>query len=78
MPQPLWHSLLTGGSDQILDGGLYFPGQDLKFSGGSITENSPTMIVADMIEFAGSSHLGDLSASTATSSVQLVSASMVE
>ncbi len=76
--QPGMTHSLTGGSDQILDGALYFPGQELKFSGGSLTENSPTMIIADTLDFTGSSHLGDLSASSAGSSYQLVSASMVE
>jgi len=47
----------TGGTDANLTGILYFPNQAVKFAGGSESNGSSTMIVADTIEFTGSSEI---------------------
>ncbi len=75
---PAVSSNLTGGSEQRLDGIVYLPTTDLGFSGGSATAESPTMLIADLIDFSGNTFLGDLENSAAASSPLLVSASFVE
>lgn len=45
----------TGGSDMELSGVLYFPSQSIRFSGGSDLNDSRAMIIADTVEFSGSS-----------------------
>ena len=44
----------TGGSNMELSGGLYFPSQTIRFSGGSNPSDSQAMIIADTVEFTGS------------------------
>ena len=75
---PAVTSIHTGGSEQRLDGIVYLPTTDLGFSGGSATAESPTMLIADLIDFSGNTFLGDLDNSAAASSPLLVSASFVE
>ncbi|MEE8272901.1 MAG: hypothetical protein V3R98_14410 [Alphaproteobacteria bacterium] len=68
----------TGGSTQTLDGILYFPTHDLSFSGGSITDNSPTMIIADTIHFTGGSQFGAYDLSTVETNPLLASATIID
>ncbi len=44
----------TGGSNMELSGVLYFPSQAIHFSGGSNLTDSQAMIIADTVEFTGS------------------------
>ena len=44
----------TGDSNMELSGGLYFPSQTIHFSGGSNPTDSQAMIIADTVEFTGS------------------------
>ncbi len=44
----------TGGANMDLSGVLYFPSQAIKFSGGSNLSDSQSMIIADTVEFTGS------------------------
>ena len=44
----------TGGANMELSGVLYFPSQTLSFSGGSNLNDSQVMIIADTVEFTGS------------------------
>ncbi len=48
---------ITGTTDSVLDGALYFPNQDVKFSGGAVAPGVCTMIVADSVEILGTSGL---------------------
>ena len=45
----------TGGANMELSGVLYFPSQTINFSGGSNLNDSQAMIIADTVEFTGSS-----------------------
>jgi hypothetical protein len=48
----------AGGTAQNINGVLYFPGQDVKFAGGSSTGGAAcTQIVADQVTFAGNAQL---------------------
>jgi hypothetical protein len=71
------HSL-TGGASMDLDGVLYFPNQTLKFSGGSATDNSSSILIANIIEFTGQSYLGDFDGSAAAANPGLVRVALVE
>ncbi len=77
-PAPLSVTSMTGGATQILDGIVYLPKTTLNFNGGSAIEESPTMLIADTIDFSGSSFLGDPATSVAGQSALLVTASFVE
>jgi hypothetical protein len=76
-PTNVTHSL-TGEGFMDLDGILYFPVQDVKFAGGSETDISSTMIIADEIDISGNSHLGDFDGSAATANKLLIQSSLVE
>lgn len=76
-PTNISHSL-TGGSSMLLDGILYFPKQTLNFSGGSTTDNSSSILIADMVSFSGNASLGDLDGTPAAANPLLVSAALVE
>jgi hypothetical protein len=47
---------INGGSGLILDGALYFPTQDVSYSGGSSTSNNYTALVANTITFTGNAY----------------------
>ena len=71
------HSL-TGGATMELDGILYFPNNDVTFTGGSSLSLSSSMLVADSITFTGNSFVGDFDNSAAASNQFLVSVSLIE
>ncbi len=52
----LSHSF-TGGSDLYFEGILYFPNQDISFSGGSSAAPSNSIFIAQNVTFAGASYL---------------------
>jgi hypothetical protein len=47
---------INGGSNLVLDGSIYFPNQDISYSGGSTTTNNYTVLVAYRITFVGNSY----------------------
>ncbi len=49
---------LTGGANMQLNGIIYFPTTDLKFSGGAELNESASIIIADEVTFIGEVHLG--------------------
>ncbi len=49
---------LTGGANMQLNGILYFPTTDLKFTGGAELNESASIIIADEVTFTGEVHLG--------------------
>lgn len=51
----------TGGSTMELNGIIYSPNNKLSFTGGSELSESAAMIIADKINFSGTTHLGDFS-----------------
>ena len=55
-PGNVTHSF-TGGSTMQLDGTLYFPNQDVAFSGGSDATQTSSVLVVRTISFTGHSHV---------------------
>ena len=49
---------LTGGADMQLNGIIYFPTVDMKFTGGSTLTESASIIIANKVTFTGEVHLG--------------------
>lgn len=56
--EAITHSL-TGGSTMDLDGILYFPGQEVKFSGGSEADSAELFLVARQVDFTGNAHIAN-------------------
>jgi hypothetical protein len=46
----------NGGSNMLLNGSLYFPTSDIKYSGGSSAKNEYTALIAQHITFVGNSY----------------------
>jgi len=76
-PTNVTHSL-TGGSTMDLEGILYFPKQNLNFSGGTSLDSSASMIIANTVSFTGQSHLGNLEDSAVQTNPSLITAALVE
>ncbi|MCH8035683.1 MAG: pilus assembly protein [Proteobacteria bacterium] len=49
---------LTGGANMQLNGIIYFPTVDMKFTGGSTLTESASIIIANKVTFTGDVHLG--------------------
>jgi Flp pilus assembly protein TadG len=76
-PSNVTHSF-TGGSSMDLEGILYFPNQDISYSGGASINSSPTIIIADTVTFNGNSTAGGFENSSILSNPLLISAAIVE
>lgn len=63
-PSSITHHF-TGGSNMELNGILYFPNDFVSFSGGSAMTDSATMIIADKVNFSGTTNLGDFNMAAA-------------
>lgn len=75
-PSGLSHNI-TGGASMNLDGILYFPSQNLKFAGGSSTDTTNSILIADTVTFTGNTEIG-LSGSAVSANPLLISAKLVE
>jgi hypothetical protein len=76
-PTNITHSI-SGQANTSLEGILYFPNQELNFSGGTATDPVPTIIVADKIKFSGQSNFSDPTAPTAAPNKYLIKVALVE
>jgi hypothetical protein len=76
-PTNITHTF-SGQSDTSLQGILYFPNQQLNFSGGSVTDPVPTIIVADKVNFTGQTNIGDPAAPTVVPSKYMIKVALVE
>ena len=76
-PSNVTHSL-TGGATMDLEGIIYLPNQDLKFAGGSTADPSAAMLIANTVDFTGSTELGDFDGSAVQANNMLISATLVE
>ncbi|MCH9052193.1 MAG: hypothetical protein IIA72_14115 [Proteobacteria bacterium] len=54
---PLIKNSVLGGSETIFTGALYFPNQEIEYSGGSDTVETCMLLVSDKITFTGTSYL---------------------
>ena len=69
---------LNGGANMYMEGIIYFPSQDLQFSGGSGLNASQSMIIADTVTFTGNTEVGNLDASAIQANNFLISATLIE
>ena len=76
-PRNVTHSL-TGGAAMDLEGLIYFPSQDLNFSGGTEFDVSSSMLVARTISFTGQTHVGNFDGTVVEANPLLFTASIVE
>jgi Putative Flp pilus-assembly TadE/G-like len=76
-PTNITHTI-TGQANTSLQGILYFPNQQLNFSGGSSTNPVSSIIVADKIKFTGQTNIGDPSAVTVAPTKYMIKVTLVE
>jgi len=76
-PTNVTHSL-TGGAEMDLQGILYFPVQDVRFSGGSSFDVSSTMLIADEVDISGNTTLGNFDDSVVEANNMLIEAPLAE
>ncbi len=76
-PTNITHTI-TGQANTSLQGILYFPNQQLNFSGGSSTDPVPSIIVADKIKFTGQTNISDPSAATVAPTKYMIKVTLVE
>ena len=67
----------SGGANMHLDGILYFPNQNVSFSGGSSLAATATIIISDTVTFTGNTEVG-LSGSVISANPLLISAKLAE
>jgi Flp pilus assembly protein TadG len=75
-PSGLSHSI-TGGATMNLDGILYFPNQNVKFAGGSTSDATNSILIADTVTFTGNTEIG-LTGSVVAANPLLISAKLAE
>ena len=76
-PTNITHTI-SGQANTSLEGILYFPNQELNFSGGTMTDPVPSIIVADKVKFTGQSHFSDPTATTVAPSQYMIKVALVE
>ena len=67
----------TGGTNMTLNGALYFPNQELVYTGGSAGSNACTQLVAAKVTFQGTSYLENDPADCAAAGVQTIAQTRV-
>ncbi|HLY05640.1 MAG TPA: hypothetical protein VKR31_07825 [Rhizomicrobium sp.] len=60
---------ISGSSNSTITGALYFPTQQVTFSGGSNTPSACTEVIGDKITISGTAYLGDSCAGTGVASI---------
>lgn len=60
---------ISGSSSSVLQGALYYPTQNVTFSGGSSTPSACTEIIGDKITFSGSAYVGNNCSGTGVKSI---------
>jgi hypothetical protein len=50
--------IFTGGSDMILEGAIYFPNQEISWTGGSSADPACLQIIGNTVSFSGTGHIG--------------------
>ena len=76
-PANVSHSF-TGGSTMRLDGVLYFPNQDVKFSGGSSLAQTSSVLVARTIDFTGNTDVDIAGAAAVRAARPMIRARVVD
>jgi hypothetical protein len=70
--------VFAGGATMNLEGILYFPNQDLQFTGGTTIDPVTTLIVADTITFSGNTEVDDFNDSAIKANPFLITVTLVE
>jgi Flp pilus assembly protein TadG len=68
----------SGGSTMNLEGILYFPNQDVRFSGGSELNTSTSLIIADTVTFVGNTNIGGFEDTPILQNPLLIEATLIE
>ncbi len=68
----------TGGGNMFLTGILYFPNQDVKFTGGNASDATESLIIAQHVDFSGGAYLGGFEGTPIKVNPLLVKATIVE
>lgn len=68
----------NGGQTMFLTGILYFPNQDVKFTGGSESDATKSLIIAQHVDFSGGAFLGGFEGTPIKANPLLVKATIVE
>ncbi len=76
-PTNIQHTF-SGGATMDLEGILYFPNQDLQFTGGTTIDPVTTLIVADTITFSGITEVDDFDGSAINANPNLITVTLVE
>jgi hypothetical protein len=76
-PPNIQHNF-SGGANMNLEGVLYFPNQDLQFSGGTTIDPVTTLIVADSIDFVGTTEVDDFDGSAIRANPNLITVQLVK
>jgi hypothetical protein len=69
---------IAGGGDMRLEGILYFPMQDLVFAGGTETEPTASLLIANSVAFIGNTEIEDVDESPAMANSGLFQAYLVQ
>ena len=69
---------LTGGSTMQVEGIIYFPAQDISFTGGTEFDAAASMLIARTISFTGQSNLGSFEGSAVEANTTLIAPRLVE
>lgn len=69
---------LNGGGNMNLEGIIYFPTQDVQFSGGTSLNSSTSLIIANTVTFTGSTNIGGFENTPNLKNPLLISATLVE
>ena len=71
---------LNGGSTMVLDGIIYAPTTKVEFTGGSASDSTSIMVIADSVKLGGggATFLGDFDTSTIMNNVLMLQAQLVE
>ena len=70
---------MTGGSSMNLDGVIYTPSTAVEFAGGTSSDSSSIVIIADTVEFkGGDAFLGDFDTSSILNNALMLQAKLVE
>jgi len=70
--------VFAGGASMNLEGILYFPNQDLQFTGGTDINPVTTVIVADTLTFSGNTDVSDFDGSVIQANPNLITVTLVE
>ena len=76
-PSNITHKF-NGGSNMFVQGIMYFPNQDIEFTGGNSLQSTSAIIIADEIKFSGDAYVGGFENSPIIGNPLLIQATLVD